>query len=158
MFAKLTWQPSIRHRIELSHNWVDAREEKLTREPTAVALRPVGWALSRSGMVTSDVVHTTRLRATSAFGPLGNELTTSVQTINEDHASTLRTPLFLVQGQNDPRVKTSEAEQMIAAVKKNGTPVWYLLAKDEGHDFMNQQNVDFQFYATVRFIQEYLLK
>ena len=59
---------------------------------------------------------------------------------------------------NDPRVKTSEAEQMISAVKKNGTPVWYLLAKDEGHDFANQKTIDFQFYATVLFIQDYLLK
>ena len=75
-----------------------------------------------------------------------------------NNAQKIKKPLFIVQGQNDPRVKTSEAEQMIAAVKKNGTPVWYLLAKDEGHDFMNQQNIDFQFYATVRFIQEYLLK
>jgi dipeptidyl aminopeptidase/acylaminoacyl peptidase len=75
-----------------------------------------------------------------------------------NNAQKIKRPLFIVQGQNDPRVKTSEAEQIISAVKKNGTPVWYLLAKDEGHDFMNQQNIDFQFYATVRFIQEYLLK
>jgi dipeptidyl aminopeptidase/acylaminoacyl peptidase len=74
------------------------------------------------------------------------------------NAQKIKKPLFIVQGQNDPRVKTSEAEQMISAVKKNGTPVWYLLAKDEGHDFVNQQNIDFQFYATVLFIQEFLLK
>ena len=70
----------------------------------------------------------------------------------------IKKPLFIVQGKNDPRVKTSEAEQMITAVKKNGVPVWYLLAKDEGHDFIHQKNIDFQLYATVRFIQEYLLK
>lgn len=75
-----------------------------------------------------------------------------------NNAQKISKPLFIVQGQNDPRVKTSEAEQIISAVKQNGTPVWYLLAKDEGHDFTNQQNIDFQFYATVRFIQEYLLK
>jgi dipeptidyl aminopeptidase/acylaminoacyl peptidase len=74
-----------------------------------------------------------------------------------NNAQRIKKPLFIVQGKNDPRVKTSEAEQMIAAVKKNGTPVWYLLAKDEGHDFINQKNIDFQFYATVLFIQEYLL-
>lgn len=75
-----------------------------------------------------------------------------------NNAQRIKKPLFIVQGMNDPRVKTGEAEQMISAVKKNGTPVWYLLAKDEGHDFANQKNVDFQFYATVLFIQEYLLK
>jgi dipeptidyl aminopeptidase/acylaminoacyl peptidase len=75
-----------------------------------------------------------------------------------NNAQRIKKPLFIVQGKNDPRVKTSEAEQMIEAVKKNDTPVWYLLAKDEGHDFINQRNIDFQFYATVLFIQEYLLK
>lgn len=75
-----------------------------------------------------------------------------------NNAERIKKPLFIVQGKNDPRVKTSEAEQMVAAVKKNGSPVWYLLAKDEGHDFINQKNIDFQFYATVLFIQEYLLK
>lgn len=98
VFAKLTWQPSSRHRIELSHNWVDAWQENLGRNPGFSALRPAGWQLSRSGMTTADVIHTTRLHATTAFGSLGNELIASVQTTDEDHASTLRTPLFLVQG------------------------------------------------------------
>jgi dipeptidyl aminopeptidase/acylaminoacyl peptidase len=75
-----------------------------------------------------------------------------------NNAQRIKKPLFIVQGMNDPRVKTSEAEQIISAVKKNRTPVWYLLAKDEGHDFANQKTIDFQFYATVLFIQEYLLK
>ncbi len=39
----------------------------------------------------------------------------------------------------------------------NGTPVWYLMAKDEGHGFSKKKNVDYQFYATVLFIQQYLL-
>jgi len=88
--------------------------------------------------------------------PKMREVLESIAPLN--NAQRIKQPLFIVQGKNDPRVKTSEAEQMIAAVKKNGTPVWYLLAKDEGHDFVNQQNVDFQFYATVLFIREYLLK
>lgn len=75
-----------------------------------------------------------------------------------NNAQKIKKPLFIVQGMNDPRVKTSEAEQIVSAVKKNGTPVWYLLAKDEGHDWGNQRNIDYQFYATVLFIQEYLLK
>ncbi|HYX29164.1 MAG TPA: prolyl oligopeptidase family serine peptidase [Pyrinomonadaceae bacterium] len=75
-----------------------------------------------------------------------------------NNAQSIKKPLFIVQGMNDPRVKTSEAEQMVSAVKKNGAPVWYLLAKDEGHDFANQKNIDFQFYATVLFIQDYLMK
>ncbi len=66
-------------------------------------------------------------------------------------------PLFLVQGRNDPRVPWTESEQMVAALKKEGRPVWYLLAKDEGHGFAKRPNQDFQLYATVAFVKQYLL-
>jgi len=67
-------------------------------------------------------------------------------------------PLFVVQGANDPRVPKSEAEQIVATLKKQGTPVWYMLGKDEGHGFGKKRNADFLFYATVQFIRDYLLK
>jgi dipeptidyl aminopeptidase/acylaminoacyl peptidase len=70
----------------------------------------------------------------------------------------IKRPMFIVQGKNDPRVPLIEAEQMVAALKKAGTPVWYLMAKDEGHGFAKKANADFQFYATVLFMQEHLLK
>ena len=73
-------------------------------------------------------------------------------------ADKIAKPLFIVQGANDPRVPRTESEQMVATLKKQGTPVWYLMAKDEGHGFAKKKNQDFQFYATVEFIQEYLLK
>lgn len=66
-------------------------------------------------------------------------------------------PLFVVQGANDPRVPKSEADQMVAAVKKCGTPVWYLVGKNEGHGFQNAQNRNYLFYATVMFMKQYLL-
>jgi dipeptidyl aminopeptidase/acylaminoacyl peptidase len=74
-----------------------------------------------------------------------------------NNAGRIRHPLFVVQGGNDPRVPLGEAEQMVARIKKNGTPVWYLMGKDEGHGFAKKSNVDFQFYATVTFVRQYLL-
>ena len=70
----------------------------------------------------------------------------------------IKRPLFVVQGKNDPRVPAGEAEQMVAALKKASVPVWYLLAKDEGHGFAKKANADFQFYATVLFVQRHLLE
>ena len=67
-------------------------------------------------------------------------------------------PLFVVQGGNDPRVPLSEAEQMVAKVKVNQSPVWYLMATDEGHGFRKKNNADYQFYATVLFVDMYLLQ
>jgi len=75
-----------------------------------------------------------------------------------NNVAKIRKPLFVVQGKNDPIVPLSESEAMVAALKKNGTPVWYLLAKDEGHRFTKVNDIDFQFYATVLFMKEYLLK
>ncbi len=75
-----------------------------------------------------------------------------------NNAQKITKPLFVVQGANDPRVPKSEADQIVATLKKQGTPVWYLLAKDEGHGFAKKKNADFQFYSTVQFIREFLLK
>ena len=75
-----------------------------------------------------------------------------------NNAKKITKPMFVVQGKNDPRVPLNEAEQMVATIKANNTPVWYLMAKDEGHGFSKKKNADFQFFATVRYAQEYLLK
>jgi dipeptidyl aminopeptidase/acylaminoacyl peptidase len=75
-----------------------------------------------------------------------------------NNAGKIIKPLFVVQGGNDPRVPLSEAQQIVQTVRKNNIPVWYLLAKDEGHGFAKKKNRDFQLYATVLFIKEYLLK
>ncbi|MEY2438634.1 MAG: hypothetical protein QOI34_19 [Verrucomicrobiota bacterium] len=74
------------------------------------------------------------------------------------NAAKIIKPLFVVQGANDPRVPKSEADQIVDTLKKQKTPVWYLIAKDEGHGFAKKKNADYQFYATVQFIREYLLK
>jgi dipeptidyl aminopeptidase/acylaminoacyl peptidase len=73
-------------------------------------------------------------------------------------ANNITKPLFVIAGANDPRVPASESAQMVEVVRKNGTPVWWLLAKDEGHGFAKKKNRDYQFYATVEFVKEYLLK
>ncbi len=73
-------------------------------------------------------------------------------------ARNITKPLFVIAGANDPRVPASESAQMVDVVRKNGTPVWWLLGKDEGHGFAKKKNADFQFYATVEFVKEYLLK
>ena len=73
------------------------------------------------------------------------------------NAGKITKPIFIVQGKNDPRVPAFEAEQIVATLKKQGTPVWYLLAKDEGHGFAKKKNVEYQLYATIAFMNKYLL-
>jgi dipeptidyl aminopeptidase/acylaminoacyl peptidase len=74
-----------------------------------------------------------------------------------NNANRITKPLFVVQGGNDPRVPLSEAEQIVAKVKGNGGAVWYLMANDEGHGFRKKNNADFQFYATILFVEKHLL-
>ena len=75
-----------------------------------------------------------------------------------NHAKNITKPLLVIAGKNDPRVPASESEQMVEMVRQNGTPVWWLLAKDEGHGFRKKKNADYQFYTTVMFVKEFLLK
>jgi hypothetical protein len=46
----------------------------------------------------------------------------------------------------------------VKAVRAQGRPCWYLLAKDEGHGFGKKKNADFQFMVQVAFLREHLLK
>ena len=75
-----------------------------------------------------------------------------------NNVSRIRTPLFVVQGKNDPRVPVTEAEQMVKALRSNGGTCWYLMAKDEGHGFAKKRNADFQFLSTILFLKEHLLR
>ncbi|MGA9772994.1 MAG: prolyl oligopeptidase family serine peptidase [Blastocatellia bacterium] len=70
----------------------------------------------------------------------------------------IKKPLMIIQGQNDPRVPVAEARLMVTALKKRAIPVWYLLAKDEGHAWTKQSNWDFRLYAIALFVQDHLLK
>ncbi len=59
-------------------------------------------------------------------------------------AAKIRAPLLIGQGQNDPRVKPAESEQIVAALAQNGLPVTYVVYPDEGHGFARPENrVDF---------------
>jgi dipeptidyl aminopeptidase/acylaminoacyl peptidase len=73
-----------------------------------------------------------------------------------NHADEIKVPLFIIQGANDPRVPASESEQMLEAVRANGTEAWYLLAKDEGHGFDKKANQDYMRQAVTVFLDEVL--
>ncbi len=74
------------------------------------------------------------------------------------HADKIKLPLMVSHGKNDPRVPYTEAEQIVKKVRANGSPVWYLLAEDEGHGFAKKANADFQFAAMTTFYDRFLLK
>lgn len=52
----------------------------------------------------------------------------------------IQRPLIIAQGANDPRVKQSEADQIVEAMQKKEIPVTYVLFPDEGHGFARPEN------------------
>ena len=55
-------------------------------------------------------------------------------------ADQITKPLLILQGANDPRVKQSESDQIVGAMKEAGVPVTYVLYPDEGHGFAKPVN------------------
>jgi dipeptidyl aminopeptidase/acylaminoacyl peptidase len=71
-------------------------------------------------------------------------------------ASSIRTPLLIAQGANDPRVKQAESEQIVAALRDAGIDYEYMLFPDEGHGFAKPEN-RLRFYAAAeRFLARHL--
>jgi dipeptidyl aminopeptidase/acylaminoacyl peptidase len=68
----------------------------------------------------------------------------------------IRIPLLIAQGANDPRVKQSESEQIVAALKAKGIDHEYLLFPDEGHGFAKPQNRLAFYRAAERFLARHL--
>ena len=55
------------------------------------------------------------------------------------HGDLIHTPLMVLQGANDPRVLKAESDEIVAAVRKNGVPVEYIVFPDEGHGFTKKK-------------------
>ena len=75
-----------------------------------------------------------------------------------NNAAKIKKPMFIVQGKNDPRVPYTESVQIVAQLKKQNTPVWFLMADDEGHGFAKKSNQDFLFYSQIKFLESTLLR
>jgi dipeptidyl aminopeptidase/acylaminoacyl peptidase len=72
------------------------------------------------------------------------------------HADRIRRPLLVLQGANDPRVIKPESDDIVAAVKKNGVPVEYIVFPDEGHGFTKKKNQIEGYGAILTFLDKYL--
>jgi hypothetical protein len=71
-------------------------------------------------------------------------------------AAKIKTPLMVIQGANDPRVKKAESEQIVIALRDRGFPVEYICAPDEGHGFARPVNSQAMFAAAEKFFAKHL--
>ncbi len=71
-------------------------------------------------------------------------------------ADKIKSPLLVVQGANDPRVKQHESDQIVVALRDRGFPVEYIVAPDEGHGFARPVNNMAMLAAAEKFLARHL--
>jgi dipeptidyl aminopeptidase/acylaminoacyl peptidase len=71
-------------------------------------------------------------------------------------AQKIKTPLLVIQGANDPRVKKAESDQIVIALRDRSFPVEYIVAPDEGHGFARPVNRMAMYSAVEKFLSKHL--
>lgn len=71
-------------------------------------------------------------------------------------ADQIRTPLLVIQGANDSRVVQAESDNLVAALRNRGVEVEYMVKDDEGHGFLNPENLIDMYSAVDRFLARHL--
>jgi len=82
------------------------------------------------------------------------ELLESISPIN--HIENVEAPLFVLHGENDPRVPVSEARQVVEGAREAGVPVRELVFEDEGHGFTKLENRIEAYAAIAEFLDTHL--
>jgi len=72
------------------------------------------------------------------------------------HADKITKPLMVLQGANDPRVIKPESDEIVAAIKKRGGVVEYVLFDNEGHGFTKKANEIRAYKAILDFLDKHL--
>jgi dipeptidyl aminopeptidase/acylaminoacyl peptidase len=72
------------------------------------------------------------------------------------HADKIKAPLMVIQGAKDPRVNINESNQIVAALKKRGIDVIYIVKENEGHGFQNEENRFEVYEAMEKFLAKHL--
>lgn len=72
------------------------------------------------------------------------------------HADRIQAPLLVAQGANDPRVKQAESDQIVAALRRRGIDVTYMVKENEGHGFQNEENRFDLYRAMEHFLSAHL--
>ncbi len=112
-----------------------------------LTMQPSLWAAGVDIVGISSLV--TFLENTSAYrrahrereyGSLERDREFLVEASPITHIESLRAPLLILHGANDPRVPLSEAEQIAAEVRARGVECELVVYPDEGHGFAKRHN------------------
>jgi len=74
------------------------------------------------------------------------------------YADQIKTPLFVIQGANDPRVPKGESDQIVERLRARGVDVRYDVYDDEGHGFTKHENILKEQRGVTEFLEHHLLR
>ena len=69
-------------------------------------------------------------------------------------AAKITAPIFIYQGQNDPRVPRAQADAMVRALRANHVPVEYMVPTNEGHTVARRDNQVEFLTRVIRFLSD----
>ena len=72
------------------------------------------------------------------------------------HTDQIKSPLFVIQGANDPRVNIDESDQIVRSLRARNIDVPYLVKYNEGHGFHNEENRFESYKAMLGFLVQNL--
>lgn len=127
----------------------------LTRQPTlwSAGVDLVGPADLRTFLESTD--QAIRTAFVDEFGDVEKDAALLEEFSPMRDKDKIVAPLFVYQGQNDPRVPRSESDQIVASLRARGVPVEYMVAPDEGHS-MDRRTTRVEFATrVVRFLEEH---
>ena len=71
-----------------------------------------------------------------------------------NNAARIKKPLLVVAGLNDPRVPATESDALVWRIRSTGGEVWYLRAREEGHDFRKKADRDAYLEVAASFLEK----
>jgi dipeptidyl aminopeptidase/acylaminoacyl peptidase len=68
------------------------------------------------------------------------------------HADRIKSPVMILQGATDPRCPREQSDEMVAAIRRHGGKVEYLVYEDEAHGFRKRKNAIHAYEAILKFL------
>jgi dienelactone hydrolase len=130
----------------------------------ALAYHPELWAagvdiVGISNFVTflENTSDYRRAHREAEYGRLAHDRDFLLEISPTQHVDRIQAPLMVIHGANDPRVPLSEAEQMVQALKEQGTPVRFIVFDDEGHGLVRLHNKRVAYPQVAAFLERYVM-
>jgi len=131
----------------------------------ALTRRPELWraGIDGSGMSNLKTMEqledqTVRAFDDTEFGVLGKDDALLAEWSPITAVDKIVAPVFVYQGVRDPITPQHEADQIVAALRRRGVPVEYMLVANEGHGVTRRENAIAYLARSYRFVVEHLAR